>query len=640
MITCLVCACSNNSESEETFTSSLIGQNDTTNTLSTTTHTPIDPSSKDDHKTEDPMTNKTTQETKTIDTFSNDTSTQAQSIAPAKEIIKLLGRSLILKDVLWMSHAGTGGEFEFEGDKLALTFIQDDQRMHSSPDQLVRIGVFLDGTQVIDFMLDEAEKEIQVINNQPTKATVSIVKLSESQISSAGLKTITFNGAPPTRSPEKKLKIEFIGDSITNGYGVDGTLDMVFSTQTENATKALAYRTAKALDADYSLVAFSGHGLVSGYTGTGDINTSALVQPYYNKLGAGGNTMVAGLSPKMIDWQADDFVPDIIVINLGTNDQSYTLGVPDRIKAYQAAYKDFLKEVRAIHPESYIICSLGLMGDDLYPAIEKMVEAYKDERGDEKISTCHLSPQQEINAYGVDWHPSYRSHQLAANELVQYIQNEILPVMHEGTLAPSKLVAFTFDDGPNTTTTSQVLDVLEANLVPATFFVIGNNISEKTVPIMERGHALGCEYANHSYSHSNMAGLEPAKVLEELEVTTTKIHDAIGLEPLFFRPPYLATSSELFETVPMPFIGGIAATDWEPGVDTSARVKAILDQVTDGSIVLLHDMTGNDQTVEAIKILIPTLKSKGYEFVTVSELFRRRNMAIDAEDTRLHVVIK
>lgn len=188
-------------------------------------------------------------------------------------------------------------------------------------------------------------------------------------------------------------------------------------------------------------------------------------------------------------------------------------------------------------------------------------------------------------------------------------------------LIENKLIAFTFDDGPNTTTSHEVLDVLESYGVVATFFVIGQEITETTIPVMRRGHALGCEYANHSFSHPNMTELTDEALAKEVQTTSDRIEKAIGIKPNFFRPPYIAVNDALFSKIDFPFISGYGAMDWEDTVTSDDRIRMIMEHVHDGAIILLHDMKGNHQTVSAIRTLIPTLLNDGYEFVTVSQLF-------------------
>lgn len=189
-----------------------------------------------------------------------------------------------------------------------------------------------------------------------------------------------------------------------------------------------------------------------------------------------------------------------------------------------------------------------------------------------------------------------------------------------------KVIALTFDDGPNSTTTVHVLDVLKEHDVVASFFVIGKYVNDSTKQIMVRAHEMGCEYANHSKNHFAMDTLSADSIKSEIEYTNNKIYEAIGEKPHFFRPPYIAINDLMFQTIDLPFICGYGADDWVPNVSAKERAKRILDKVGDGDIILLHDFEGNEQTVEALKIIIPSLLKEGYEFVTISQLFKEKGV--------------
>lgn len=189
----------------------------------------------------------------------------------------------------------------------------------------------------------------------------------------------------------------------------------------------------------------------------------------------------------------------------------------------------------------------------------------------------------------------------------------------------SKLLALTFDDGPSETT-SQVLDVLQQYNVVATFFLVGEHVNEGTKPVMQRQVAMGCEIANHSYTHSNMSIMSSAQIKQEIEDTTVRIKEMVGYDVKFFRPPYIALSDIMYETIDLPFIQGIGCTDWEPEVSAEQRTETIMNTVKDGTIILLHDFEGNENTVDALPHIIEELKKQGYKFVTVSDLFRLKGV--------------
>ena len=193
-------------------------------------------------------------------------------------------------------------------------------------------------------------------------------------------------------------------------------------------------------------------------------------------------------------------------------------------------------------------------------------------------------------------------------------------------MTDEKIIALTFDDGPGITTTTQILDILQKYDVPASFFVIGNNINRQTAEVMRRAVSMGCEIQNHSRSHQDMTTMTAEEITAEIKFTSDKIAEVVGKAPEFFRPPYIAVNDLMRETVGLPFIQGVGAEDWLDSVTAKMRRDRILLQVKDGIVILLHDKEGNFRTVDAVEMLIPKLKSEGYRFVTVSGLFKEKGI--------------
>lgn len=189
-----------------------------------------------------------------------------------------------------------------------------------------------------------------------------------------------------------------------------------------------------------------------------------------------------------------------------------------------------------------------------------------------------------------------------------------------------KLVALTFDDGPNLSTTPMVLDKLEKHAVAASFFLIGEYINDSTRPVIEREIALGCEICNHSWTHSFMDRMSPELIKKEIEDTDSLIRELTGSLPAFFRPPYIAVNDEMYEVIDLPFINGINCLDWEERITAAERIDGILGKVKDGDIILLHDFPGNTNTVEALDGIITGLKEQGFTMVTISRLFERKGV--------------
>lgn len=194
-----------------------------------------------------------------------------------------------------------------------------------------------------------------------------------------------------------------------------------------------------------------------------------------------------------------------------------------------------------------------------------------------------------------------------------------------------KLVALTFDDGPNIDTTPLVLDKLEKYGIVASFFLEGQKINAATKKVIDRQLSLGCELDNHSWSHPDMSKFTPDQIKKEVEDTNNIINETAGVTPQFFRPPFIALSNDMYLNIDLPFICGIACTDWDPSVSAEKRAEVILTTVKDGDIILLHDLSGNINTVTALDEIIPGLLDQGYAFVTVSKLFELKGVEPNVE---------
>lgn len=248
-------------------------------------------------------------------------------------------------------------------------------------------------------------------------------------MSIVGIRELIADDAASLRpAPAKAHRIEFVGDSITCGYGTDDDdLSHTFSTATEDVTKAYAYRTAQALDADYSMVSYSGYGVYSGYVDEAidTRNTSELVPPYYTLVGFSRGTY-HDKAITMTDWDFSNFEPEIIVLNLGTNDNSYCRSNTAREEEFIKCYQDFVTCVRKNNPNAYILCTYGLMNGELTDSIEKALNSYRQASGDKRISFLPLPTHTDADGYVVDYHPSLGTHQRAA----EIVTAKIREIMH------------------------------------------------------------------------------------------------------------------------------------------------------------------------------------------------------------------
>ena len=190
-----------------------------------------------------------------------------------------------------------------------------------------------------------------------------------------------------------------------------------------------------------------------------------------------------------------------------------------------------------------------------------------------------------------------------------------------------KVIALTFDDGPNPEFTPQILDVLKKHQAKATFFVIGSRI-EKYPELAQREVQEGHELANHSYHHPGMSRISSVKLREEILQAQEVIFSTTGQRPKAFRPPGGVYNDNIVNTAKE---AGYMVVMWCWDQDTRdwkrPGVRKIVDRVVsnahNGSIVLFHDHGGDrSQTVKALEEIVPELKKRGFEFVTVSELLQ------------------
>ena len=189
--------------------------------------------------------------------------------------------------------------------------------------------------------------------------------------------------------------------------------------------------------------------------------------------------------------------------------------------------------------------------------------------------------------------------------------------------AKTKKVALTFDDGPHPRYTHEVLEILKEYHVTATFFVIGINASRYPDALKELAQS-GCEIGNHTYSHNNIRYADKDQVEREILSCQRELADQIGITPTLFRPPEGRFNQYLEEAAySMNYriiLWSIDTKDWAH-TPPDIIVQEVLSQLDHGDIILMHDyISGKNTTCSALRILIPTLQSMGYEFVSVSEL--------------------
>ena len=185
-----------------------------------------------------------------------------------------------------------------------------------------------------------------------------------------------------------------------------------------------------------------------------------------------------------------------------------------------------------------------------------------------------------------------------------------------------KVVALTFDDGPGKDTAS-ILSILKPNDVPATFFVVGQEVQANPGMVAQE-IAQGNQVGIHTWDHADMTKLSPAKQQQEIVDTQNAIINDSGVASRLFRAPYGAVSPSVIAAAERNKLLSVLweddTNDWQRP-DPGTIVQRVMSQVSPGTIVLMHDGGGDRaNTVAALPTIIKDLKQQGYGFATVGDL--------------------
>ena len=219
-------------------------------------------------------------------------------------------------------------------------------------------------------------------------------------------------------------------------------------------------------------------------------------------------------------------------------------------------------------------------------------------------------------------------------------------------------VAISFDDGPDPTWTPKILDILKKYHVTGTFFMIGSE-AENNIGLMQRVYREGHEIGNHTWSHPDISDISVKSLDIELNLTERLFAAKLGVQPLYFRPPYSidqepdtndqAAPADRIENLGYIIVGDkIDTFDWDehPPKSTKEIVDSVFQQIAimdarpwmRGSIILMHDGGGDrSHTVASLPALIQALRDHGYQIVPVSELMgKTRDQVMPALNRKQH----
>ncbi|WP_223592039.1 polysaccharide deacetylase family protein [Neobacillus bataviensis] len=185
-----------------------------------------------------------------------------------------------------------------------------------------------------------------------------------------------------------------------------------------------------------------------------------------------------------------------------------------------------------------------------------------------------------------------------------------------------KRVALTFDDGPDASITSAIIDILDKYKVTGNFFFVGSNV-EKYPDVVKKAYDKGNIILNHSYNHVDLTKLNNQEIQSQLEKTDDAIAAIIGHRPAILRPPYGETNDQVADIAQKEgysiVIWSIDTLDWSQK-EASNIVKNVVDNVRNGEIILMHSTPEQTETKKALPIIIEELQKKNFEIVGLDKL--------------------
>ncbi len=333
-------------------------------------------------------------------------------VAPDDASVRLLGRTTLDKatgTVRW-SWSGSGASIAFTGTSCAVRL--------KSPGAFFRILV--DGKETGTLDLTNKQDTLYPLASGLAQGThtVTLRQRTEASYSIAEFHGFRIEGVPGTAPAGSERRIEFYGNSITCGYGILATdANQPFKTETEDEGRTFAAQASDSLGAERRTICWSGKGVVQNYGG----------DTQYPTLPQLSDRVVPSETGNRQDFTG--WVPQVVVIDLGTNDYSTASKQPDSAKFYRT-YLAFVDTLHVRYPKARFVLVDGPMMSDGYPAglntlskLKKHIDNIIADVSKRGIQATHLSltPQGNLG-YGADWHPSLAQSALNAKELVVHLR--------------------------------------------------------------------------------------------------------------------------------------------------------------------------------------------------------------------------
>ncbi len=331
-------------------------------------------------------------------------------VAPSSPSVRILGRTY--------EESPGSPQWSWSGSGAAVSFTGTSCSVHLQG----RGGIFrvvVDGVERAPLDLTSNSDTLHVLANGLASGThyVEIRQKTEAQNCTSRLRGFRIEGSPATLPAAPSRRIEFYGNSITCGYGIlDSAASNPFSVKTEDESRTFAAQAAESLGAERRTVCWSGKGVVQNY-GRDTLNPT--LPMLYRRILAGDAKHL---------WDLSVWTPQVVVIDLGTNDFSHV--APDSTK-FHRTYAAFVDSLHAGYPQARFVLVDGPMLSDGYPAgvnalskLKRHLDNVVAEVGRRGIAATHLSlaPQGNLG-YGADYHPNLAQASLNGQELANYLRS-------------------------------------------------------------------------------------------------------------------------------------------------------------------------------------------------------------------------
>lgn len=348
-----------------------------------------------------------------------------KGIEEYKPYIKLYGRQLIKDGQVILGYTNTSAAFSFKGRSVSVTVKTGDNDEVNMPGLRVYVKKGSDSQAKVkenpyemeyvkDIVVTEQSMKVELFSSDEEDIyTVKLVKITEAAMSYVAIDDIETDGELTEWIPseDKRTRVEFIGDSITCGYGVLGAPDSEYTVREEDGEKCYAYLMAKEMNWNAKWASVSGYGVFVEYT-CDSMGVIPRVYPYKDWFID---------RESLEDLETDQ--PEIIVINLGTNDSGPS--GQDKVYLYglKAAYESFLWYLRQHYKTAKIVCTLGTLAPGMYQHVAEVVEKVKS-LGYTDIYGFELPVHDVENDGMASGHPSLKTHQKDADRLLAFMKEQ------------------------------------------------------------------------------------------------------------------------------------------------------------------------------------------------------------------------